>query len=100
MSNTYTLHYIRSRITVCMLNSVDVSFSFKKLIGILLDTSKIYAIVNWNRPTNPTKVRSFLGLAGYYRKFAKGFSKIAAPLTGLTKKDLKFEWNDKHEHAF
>ena len=47
-----------------------------------------------------TKIRSFLGLAGYYRKFIKGFSKIALPLTKLTKKGVKFEWFDNCEYSF
>ena len=68
--------------------------------GISVDSLKTDAVANWNRPTNPTEVRSFLGLAGYYRKFVEGFSKIATPLTGLTKKDFKFEWGDKHDREF
>ena len=62
--------------------------------GISVDPQKIKAIVNWKPPTNVSKVRSFLGLAGYYRKFDEGFSKIATPLTNLLKKDHKFEWSD------
>ena len=56
-----------------------------------MDPQKIEAIVNWKQPTNVSEVRSFLGLAGYYRKFVEGFSKIAIPLTNLLKKDRKFE---------
>ena len=55
--------------------------------GVSVDPQKIEAIVNWKPPTNVTKIRSFLGLAGYYRKFVEGFSKLAAPLTKLTKKE-------------
>ena len=62
--------------------------------GISVDPQKIEAIVNWKPPTNVSEVRSFLGLAGYYRKFVEGFSKIATPLTSLLKKDQKFEWLD------
>jgi hypothetical protein len=51
-------------------------------------------------PTNPTEVRSFLGLAGYYRKFVEGFSSIARPMMQLLKKDKKFEWTDKCEESF
>jgi len=62
--------------------------------GILVDPKKVEAVVKWNRPTNVTEVRSFLGLAGYYRRFVEGFSKIAGPLTHLTHKRVKFEWSD------
>ena len=55
--------------------------------GVSVDPQKIEAIVNWKPPTNVSEVRSFLGLAGYYRKFVEGFSKIATPLTNLLKKD-------------
>ena len=55
--------------------------------GVSVDPQKIEAIVNWKPPTNVSKVRSFLGLAGYFKKFVKGFSKIATPLTNLLKKD-------------
>ena len=68
--------------------------------GILVDLSKIDAVLSWNRPTNATEVRSFLGLAGYYRRFVEGFAKIAGPLTNLTRKEVKYEWMDKDKSAF
>jgi len=68
--------------------------------GIKVDPQKINAVVEWPRPTNVTEVRSFLGLARYYRRFVKDFSKIAAPLTNLLKKTTKFEWRGKCEEAF
>ncbi|RVW60237.1 Transposon Ty3-I Gag-Pol polyprotein [Vitis vinifera] len=54
----------------------------------------------WQRPTNVFEVRSFLGLAGYYRRFVEDFSRIAAPMTRLTRKGVKFDWNEECENAF
>ena len=65
-----------------------------------MDPQKIEAIVNWKPPTNVSQVRSFLGLAGYYRKFVEGFSNIATPLTNLLKKNQKFEWSDTCQNSF
>ena len=67
---------------------------------ILVDSSKIDAVLSWKRPTNATEVRSFLRLTGYYRRLVEGFSKITGPLTNLTRKEVKYEWTDKHERAF
>ena len=68
--------------------------------GIAVDPSKITAIQNWKQPTTPTEVRSFLGLASYYQKFVKDFSKISGVLTKLTKKHEKFKWTPECEEAF
>ncbi|GJV96725.1 putative nucleotidyltransferase, ribonuclease H [Tanacetum coccineum] len=68
--------------------------------GIHVDPSKIEAVKNWKPPKSPTEIRSFLGLAGYYRRFVVNFSKIAKPLTLLTQKNKKFEWGDEQENAF
>ena len=68
--------------------------------GISVDPQKIEAIVDWKPPTNVTEVRSFLGLAGYNRKFVEGFSKIATPLTKLTRKEEKFIWSEACQNSF
>ncbi|KAI5351729.1 hypothetical protein L3X38_004620 [Prunus dulcis] len=68
--------------------------------GLYVDLQKIEAVVNWLRPTSVTEIRSFLDLAGYYRRFVEGFSTIAAPLTYLTKKRINFAWSDKCEESF
>ncbi|KAD7477262.1 hypothetical protein E3N88_00398 [Mikania micrantha] len=62
--------------------------------------AKIEAIKNWDTPKTPTEIRSFLGLAGYYRRFISNFSKIALPLTKLTQKSEPFVWEQKQEDAF
>ena len=61
---------------------------------------KIEVVVNWKPQKNVLEVRSFLGLAGYYRKFVEGFSKITAPLTKLTRKDVKYDWVDACQQSF
>ncbi|GKB89085.1 reverse transcriptase domain-containing protein [Tanacetum coccineum] len=68
--------------------------------GIHVDPSKIEAVKNWKAPTTPFEIRSFLGLAGYYRRFIANFSKIAKPLTSLTQKNKKYEWGVEQEEAF
>ncbi|KAI3510609.1 hypothetical protein L1887_17736 [Cichorium endivia] len=68
--------------------------------GIKVDPAKIEAIEKWELPRTPSEVRSFLGLAGYYRRFIEDFSRIAAPLTTLTPKNVKFEWKSTQDQAF
>nr|GEZ30685.1 putative reverse transcriptase domain-containing protein [Tanacetum cinerariifolium] len=68
--------------------------------GIHVDPSKIVAVKNWKAPKTPSEIRSFLGLAGYYRRFIANFSKIAKPLTSLTQKNKKYEWGVEQEDAF
>ena len=68
--------------------------------GVYVDPQNIETIVNWKPPTNVTKIRSFLGLAGYYRKFVEGFSKLATPLTKLTRKEEKFVWSEASQQSF
>ena len=59
---------------------------------IKVDPQKISAVKNWPRPTTPTEICNFLGLAGYYRKFVEGFFTLASPLTKLTQKAIKLQW--------
>ncbi|GJV59818.1 putative reverse transcriptase domain-containing protein [Tanacetum coccineum] len=68
--------------------------------GIHVDPAKIESIKDWASPKTPTKIRQFLGLAGYYRRFIEGFSKIAKSMTKLTQKGIKFDWGEKEENAF
>ncbi|GJV61178.1 putative reverse transcriptase domain-containing protein [Tanacetum coccineum] len=68
--------------------------------GIYLDPAKIESIKDWASPKTTMEIRQFLGLADYYRRFIKGFSKIAKPMTKLTQKKVKFDWSDKAETTF
>ena len=68
--------------------------------GISVDLAKVEATVSWKPPQNVIEVRSFLGVAGYYRRFVKGFFVIASILTKLLWKWVKFEWDDKCQSSF
>lgn len=68
--------------------------------GIRPDPKKTSCLTNFPVPRNPKEVKSFLGLAGYYRKFVKDFSQISKPLTSLLKKEVRFEWSDMCQHSF
>ena len=68
--------------------------------GVRVDPRKIEAVLQWEPPVSVGEVRSFLGLAGYYRRFVQDFSLIATPLTRLLRKDTKFEWTDECQASF
>ena len=68
--------------------------------GIRVDPMKIEAVMNWRPPPNVIEVRSFLGLAGYCRRFVQRFSVITSSLTRLLQKGVKFEWYDKCQSSF
>ena len=68
--------------------------------GIAVDPSKVEAVMEWERPTTVMEVKSFLGLAGYYQRFIEGFSRIALPMTKLTRKEVPFVWTSECEESF
>jgi hypothetical protein len=68
--------------------------------GISVDPSKVQDVLSWNVPTSVSDIQSFLGLAGYYRWFIEGFSKISKPMIELLEKDNKFEWMPACEASF
>ncbi|KAL0456204.1 UNVERIFIED_CONTAM: Transposon Tf2-12 polyprotein [Sesamum latifolium] len=68
--------------------------------GVMPDSSKVKAIMEWRVPKNATEVRSFLGLARYYRKFVEGFSIIVGPLTKLLRKGIAFQWTEQCQQSF
>src|SRR6266498_5625807 len=68
--------------------------------GVAVDLNKVKEVLDWMPPKSVSEIRSFLGLAGYYRRFIENFSKIAKTMTELLKQGVKFEWSDDCERAF
>ena len=62
--------------------------------GVSVDPEKVEAVVSWERPKSVFEIRSFLGLAGYYKRFIEYFSRLVTPMTRLTRKEVKFDWDD------
>ena len=99
---TLRAHNLKAKFSKCHFWRKEVRFLGHVVSkeGIAVDPAKVVAIQDWKVPKNATEVRSFLGLAGYYRKFIKDFAKISAPLTRLTKKNLVFTWDKDCDDAF
>ena len=95
-------HQLYAKFSKCQFGLDNVAFLGHVISaeGVFVDPQKIEAIVNSKPPTNVTEIRSFLGLAGYYLKFVEGFSKLAAPLTKLTRKEEKFIWLETSPQSF
>ena len=68
--------------------------------SVSVDPEKVEAVMSWERPKSVFEIHSFLGLAGYYRRFIEDFSRLAAPMTRLTLKEVRFNWDDRCEEAF
>ncbi|KAH0689512.1 hypothetical protein KY289_016870 [Solanum tuberosum] len=94
-------HQLFAKFNKCefWLQSVAFLGHFVSSEGIRVDSQKIEVVKQWPKPTFATDIRSFLGLAGYYRRFVEGFSSIASPLTRLTQKMVKFQWSDDCEKS-
>jgi len=95
-------HNLRVKASKCCFGASRVPFLGHVVPekGVHTDPKKIEAVSNLPPPTNLDQVRSFLGLAGYYRRFIPNFSHIPSPLVNLTKKGSKFSWTDKQEQSF
>ncbi|KAE8663418.1 hypothetical protein F3Y22_tig00112980pilonHSYRG00017 [Hibiscus syriacus] len=95
-------HRLYAKLSKCEFWLQEVSFLGRIISaqGIQVDPSKIEAIVNWKRPKNISEIRSFLGLAGYYRRFVEGFSIIASPLTKLLRKNVPFDCGEAQQESF
>ena len=95
----YKLH-VKAKKCALFLESVEFLGYKVDTKGLHVEQGKIQAIEKWPTPTSLVYVQSFLGLCNYYRKFIFKFSELAAPLTYLTRKNIKFVWSDKQQHAF
>ncbi|CAN4112833.1 unnamed protein product [Withania somnifera] len=88
-------HKLYAKFSKCefWLESRCISGHVVSKAGVSIDPAKIRAVCEWPRPTTCFEIRSFVGMAGYYRRFIEGFSSIAAPLTRLTRKNVTFRWS-------
>ncbi|WVZ51318.1 LOW QUALITY PROTEIN: hypothetical protein U9M48_002472 [Paspalum notatum var. saurae] len=95
-------HKLYAKFSKCDLRIEEVKFLGHVISngGIAVDQSKVSEVQNWKIPEDVKGIRSFLGLAGYYRRFIEGFSKIAKPMTALLEKNIKFQWTSACQKAF
>jgi hypothetical protein len=86
-------HRLYAKLSKCEFWMKQVAFLGHIILkgGIYMDPSKVQAVLSWNAPTSVSDIWSFLGLAGYYRRFIEGLLKISKPMTELLEKDKKFE---------
>ena len=95
-------HQLYAKFSKCELRLTEVRFlrHVVSASGVSVDLEKVEAMMSWERPKSVFKIRSFLGLAGYYSRFSKDFSRLAAPMMRLTWTEVKFDWDDRCEKAF
>jgi hypothetical protein len=95
-------HQLYAKFSKCDFWLKEVSFLGHIITngGIAVDSSKVQDVLNWNPPRNVPEIRSFLDLAGYYRRFIEGFSRIVKPITSLLEKGKEFKWDDRCQTSF
>ena len=95
-------HQLYAKFSKCKFWLTEVGFlgHVVSASGVSVDPEKVKAIMSWERPKLVFEIHSFLGLAGYYRRFIQDFSQLATPMTRLTRKEVKFVWDDSCERAF
>jgi hypothetical protein len=95
-------HKLYAKLSKCEFRLKQVAFLGHAISkgGISMDPSKVQDVLSWKAPMSVSDIRSFLGLAGYYRRFIEGFSKICKPMTELLEKDKQFKWTPAYEASF
>ena len=95
-------HQLYAKFSKCEFLLTEVGFlgHVVSASGVLVNPGKVKAVMSWERLKSVFEIRSFLGLVGYYRRFIEDFSRLAAPMTRLTRKEVKFMWDDSCERAF
>ena len=95
-------HHLYAKFSKCEFWLIEMRFlgHVVSASGVSVDPEKVEVVMGWKRPKSVFEILSFLGLAGYYRRLIEDFSQIAAPMTRLTRKEVKFDWDDRCEEAF
>ena len=95
-------HQLYAKFSKCEFWLTEVRFLRHVVLdsGVSVDPEKVKTVMSWERPKSVFEIRSFLGLAGYYRRFIKNISRFEASLTRLTVKEVKFDWDDRCEKTF
>ena len=95
-------HQLYAKFSKCEFWLTEVRFLGHVALAssVSVDLAKVEVVMNWKIPKSVFEIRSFLGLAGYYKRFIEEFSQLAAPMMTLTRNEVKFEWNDLCERAF
>ena len=95
-------HKVYGKLSKCSFFQKEIHYLGHIILGegISVDPEKVKAIEDWPIPKNAHEVRSFMGLAGYYRRFVEGFSKIAKPITTLQRKGIRYEWTNECDADF
>ena len=100
--HTLREHQLYAKFSKCEFWLTEVRFlgHVVSASGVSVDLKKVEAVMSWGRPNSVFEICSFLGLTRYYMRFIEDFSRLSAPMTRLTRKKVKFEWNDLCERAF
>ena len=95
-------HHLYAKFNKCEFWLIEVRFlgHVVSVSGVSVDPGKVEVVLSWERPNSVFEIHSFLRLTGYYRRFIEDFSRLAAPMTRLTRNEVKFEWNHLCEKAF